>query len=208
MMYSNSKKAGHWNVKIKHWKDPDRDSLSGHASTNREFLNRNVRADARELFSSGMNWLMNRNLRKAKEGFRLCQAHDIANRQVPAHLDVLEFYSKSQRVANAAIRFLHKNGKAHKFDASGFAMPKYDADDMEEARKEMASLKFKPSAATVAFGLGRAYLALATENKPGWKECAKAEFERALSLRGNKRAEKCMAAAVHRCCVTAPMEPV
>jgi len=38
--------------------------------------------------------------------------------------------------------------------------------------------------------------------KPGqaatWRLCAKKEFERALSLLGSTRAEKCMAAAVHR----------
>ena len=186
-----------WNNKTKHWKE-DTHALAGHSSANREFANRNVRADVDELFSSGMHWLMNGDLKMAKECFGLCQAHDIANRQAPDHLMAVELCSKSQQVANAAIRLLHKNGKVHKFDTSGFAMQEFDANDMEEARKEMARLNFKPSAATVALGLGRAYLALATEEKPGWKGCAKAEFERALSLLGRNRAEKYMAAMVHR----------
>ena len=196
MMYS--KPGGLFNKKIKHWKDPGSHGYVGHGSTNHEFLNRNVRVGAKELFSSGMLRLMQGDLRKAKEDFGLCQAYDDANRQAPEHLMVVELYSKSQRVANAAIRLLHKNGKVHKFDPSGFAMQEFGATDMEDARKGMARLKFKPSGATVALGLGRAYLALATEERPGWKGCAKAEFDRALSLLGRNRSEKYMAAAVHR----------
>ena len=197
MMYSKHEKLGLFNKKIRHWNDPGHSHV-GQNGASRDFTDRKKRDDADSLFRSGMEALMQGKLRKAKKEFILCQSHNPAHRQAPDRIEVVEFYSKSQKAANATIKFLHRSGKAHRFNVSGVAKIEFDAKDFEETKAEMKRGGFDPKSAVAAFGMGRAYLAFATEEKPGWNICAKTEFERALSLLGNTRAEKCMAAAVHR----------
>jgi len=197
MMYSRHEKLGVFNKKIRHWNDPGH-SYVGQNNASRDFTDRKKAEDADDRFRSGMEALMQGKLRKAKNEFNLCLSHNLAHRQAPGHIEVVDFYSKTQKVANAAIKFLHESGKAYRFNTSGFAMIEFDAKDAEETRAEMARRGFDAKSAAVAFGLGRAYLAFVTEEKPGWNICAKSEFERALSLLGKSRADKYMAAAVHR----------
>ena len=200
MMYSRhggNTDVGSWKRKTGHWNNPG-ERCVGQGKKTRDFTDCKKTEDADGLFKRGMVALMQGKLKKAKKEFNLCLSHNPAHRQAPGHLEVAEFCSTSQRVANATIKFLHESGKAHRFNVSGVAKIEFDAKDFEETKAEMKRGGFDPESAAAAFGMGRAYLAFATEEKPGWKICAISEFERALSLLGNTRAEKCMAAAVHR----------
>lgn len=183
MMYSNNKKTGHWNVEAKHWKDQGR----GYAGQNGHgFADRKMAEDAERLFRSGMAALMQGKLRKAKNEFNLCQSHNPAHRQAPEHLEVVEFYRQSQKAANAAIKFLGGSGMIYKLDEGS----------AKAVTEGMARAGFGTESAPVAFGIGRAYLAMG--RTLDLNTCAKSEFDRALSLLGGSRAEKCMKAAVHR----------
>ncbi|MFA5929296.1 MAG: hypothetical protein WC861_00260 [Candidatus Micrarchaeia archaeon] len=183
MMYSNSKKTGHWNVEVKHWNDPGQCYVG---QNKHDFADRKKKEDADSLFRSGMAALMQGKLRKAKNEFNLCLSHNLAHRQAPEHLEVVEFCSKSQRVANAAIKFLGKKGMLFKLDG----------ESAKAVKAGMAHAGFDTKSAAVAFGIGQAYLAMGkTLDMNVW---ARNEFERALSLLGSSRAEKYMKAAVHR----------
>jgi len=188
MMYSNSKKAGHWNVGVKHWNEDDH-SRVGHVSTNREFAGRKKKDDAESMFKDGMKALMRGKLKKAKREFNLCLSHNLAHRQAPGHIEVADFYEKSQQVAEAALKFIGESSMIYKFGDN----------DAKAVKVGMARAGFGEKSAVAAFGIGRAYLTMATM-QPGldWDIYARKEFDRALSLLGKTKAEKYMAAAVHR----------
>gem|GEM_PF-4127013 len=177
------------NRKVRHWNDDRKYDFAGCKKEE----------DAESLFKKGMAALMQGKLKKAKNEFNLCLSHNLAHRQAPGHIEVADFYEKSQQAADDAIKSLHKSGKAHCFSAGGVWKAEFTQKDADEMRSG-----FDQKSAAAEFGMGRAYLALAIKlGRDEWKEFARVEFDRALSLLGKTKAEKYMAAAVHRICAQA-----
>ena len=175
---------------LRHWND------SGlHDSSAKKIIS------AKKAFEKGMVFLMQGDLLHARQKFMLCLKNDSSHPQAQGHLEVADFYEKSQKAAEAALKYLFESGKAHKFDPSGVWKMEFTVEDAKETLEAVQRAGFDVKSAAVALGMGRAYLSLAASfGREEWKALASGEFDRALSILGNDKESQYMKAAVHRFC--------